>query len=401
MLKAFEEFAKNIKFKPKLVDIDNFGFRLHYRITFWILMVSTILVTSRQYIGEHIRCIVDASIPTNVVETYCFFTSTYTVVRHTVAESLDGVPHPGVGPVTDDEPIIRHAYYQWVPFVLFGQALAFYAPHFIWRNLEGGRIKALVQTLQYTALASADHSVEINANVTIPSKNERQERIVALQNAFLQRLHINRPWAWWLVACELLNGLNLIAQFLLTDAFLGGRFFGLGPDVSAARDVDLFDPLDIVFPKVTKCNFHKYGPSGSIQKHDAMCVMALNIINEKIYIFLWYWFVLLAIVTVLSLTWRVATIFLHSRSDVFNRYAFWFGCSQAIDVFDMMTVTRRCYFSDWLFLRYMAKNMDGFVFKDLFHGLAYQLDNSGSLDRPAYAHAEAEPFISSAENETV
>ena len=25
---------------------------------------------------------------------------------------------------------------------------------------------------------------------------------------------------------------------------------------------------DIVFPKVTKCHFHKYGASGSIQKHD-------------------------------------------------------------------------------------------------------------------------------------
>jgi hypothetical protein len=31
----------------------------------------------------------------------------------------------------------------------------------------------------------------------------------------------------------------------------------------------MMDTLDIIFPKVTKCHFHKYGASGSIQKHDA------------------------------------------------------------------------------------------------------------------------------------
>jgi hypothetical protein len=44
-----------------------------------------------------------------------------------------------------------------------------------------------------------------------------------------------------------------------------------------------------IFPKVTKCTFHLYGPSGSIQNKDGLCVLPLNIINEKIYIFLWFW----------------------------------------------------------------------------------------------------------------
>lgn len=44
-----------------------------------------------------------------------------------------------------------------------------------------------------------------------------------------------------------------------------------------------------VFPRVTKCTFHKFGASGTIQKHDALCVLALNILNEKIFIFLWFW----------------------------------------------------------------------------------------------------------------
>ena len=34
--------------------------------------------------------------------------------------------------------------------------------------------------------------------------------------------------------------------------------------------------------QVSKCTFHKYGVSGTIEKHDALCVLPLNIINEKV-----------------------------------------------------------------------------------------------------------------------
>lgn len=47
------------------------------------------------------------------------------------------LPHPGIGPVSEDDPIRHHAYYQWVPFVLFAQALMFYLPHKLWRSWEG------------------------------------------------------------------------------------------------------------------------------------------------------------------------------------------------------------------------------------------------------------------------
>lgn len=49
----------------------------------------------------------------------------------------ESLPHPGIGPVTDEDPIRHHAYYQWVPFVLFAQALMFYLPHKLWRSWEG------------------------------------------------------------------------------------------------------------------------------------------------------------------------------------------------------------------------------------------------------------------------
>ena len=90
--------------------------------------------------------------------------------------------------------------------------------------------------------------------------------------------------------CEVLNFVNVIGQIYFTDFFLGGEFMSYGRDVLAYSEMepeDRPDPMAKVFPKVTKCTFFKYGPSGTVEKKDGLCVLPLNIINEKIYIFIW------------------------------------------------------------------------------------------------------------------
>ena len=61
--------------KLDAVCIDNLVFRLHYKATFIILVVASLLVTSRQYIGDPIDCIVE-EIPNNVryFENFFYFT---------------------------------------------------------------------------------------------------------------------------------------------------------------------------------------------------------------------------------------------------------------------------------------------------------------------------------------
>lgn len=56
--------------------------------------------------------------------------------------------YAGVGPfIKDDDEQIKHTYYQWVCFVLLGQAVMFYTPRYLWKIWEGGRLKALASDL--------------------------------------------------------------------------------------------------------------------------------------------------------------------------------------------------------------------------------------------------------------
>jgi hypothetical protein len=56
--------------------------------------------------------------------------------------------------------------------------------------------------------------------------------------------------------------------------------------------------------RLTKCTFHKFGASGELEKHDALCILPLNIFNEKIYIFLWFWMLSLTALTSIVVFYR-------------------------------------------------------------------------------------------------
>jgi hypothetical protein len=65
--------------------------------------------------------------------------------------------------------------------------------------------------------------------------------------------------------------------------------------------------------------------TGSIQKHDALCVLALNILNEKIYIFLWFWFIFLSVLSGLALLYSTVIVVLPSIRETILKRRFRFG----------------------------------------------------------------------------
>merc|ERR1712107_552719 len=164
-------------------------------------------------------------------------------------------PHPGVAP--PDEEVVHHKYYQWVVFVLFLQAACFHLPRLIWKHSEGGLMKMLVGNL-------TDPMMTIN-------KGDRSDRIQFIKKYFKESMKSHGPYAMKFFFCEFLCLVNVIGQMYFTDRFLGYTFMTYGSDVFAMTFGDpegRSDPMNMVFPKVTKCTFHKYGPSGTVTRHD-------------------------------------------------------------------------------------------------------------------------------------
>lgn len=123
-------------------------------------------------------------------------------------------------------------------------------------------------------------------------------------NFFFQR-HKWYVYRYWF--CECLCLVNIVVQLILMDKFFDGDFLKYGLNVMNLADTPQekrFDPMVYVFPRVTKCIFHKYGASGSIQKHDAMCILPLNIVNEKTYIFIWFWYIILSVMLIALIIYR-------------------------------------------------------------------------------------------------
>ncbi|KPM07189.1 innexin shaking-B-like protein [Sarcoptes scabiei] len=283
--------------KTSRIRIDNTVFQLHYSITVIILLSFCIIISTKQYVGDPIDCVRSDSVSQSVgVE----------------------VPYPGVDWESDQNEFRYHRYYQWVGFVLFFQSTLFYIPRWLWKMWEGGKIQALMMDL----------------DVGVCSEHEKkQKKKLLVDYLFNSRGHHNW-YAGRYFFCELLALANVIFQIYALDRFFDGEFLTYGLQVIEFSQMDqgklsplgrdpidkqrivliarplncLIDPMIRIFPRVTKCRFYKYGPSANIETIDALCLLPLNIVNEKIYIFLWFWFLLLALLTAALIFYRMIII---------------------------------------------------------------------------------------------
>lgn len=105
---------------------DDFMDRVNHSYTTTVLMLCTLIVLGRQFIGKPMSCWTPNEFTAAQVEyatLLCWATSTYFI--------------PPTEPVFPVDPAVRRKnsvdYYQWVPFVLMFQAAMFSVPCIIWR----------------------------------------------------------------------------------------------------------------------------------------------------------------------------------------------------------------------------------------------------------------------------
>ena len=79
-------------------------------------------------------------------------------------------------------------------------------------------------------------------------------------------------------------------------------------------------PQERLFPLLAKCSIHNIGSSGSTQTQDALCLLTVNLINQKVFLVIWLWLALLLATSFLLLgnTFQAA-IFPLSRRRVLKK----------------------------------------------------------------------------------
>ncbi|XP_022919626.1 innexin inx1 [Onthophagus taurus] len=346
--------------KYQQVKTDCALFRLHNQFTSVLLFGCSLIITASQYVGQPIQCLVDG-LPKHVVNTYCWIQSTFTMPEAFRREIGKEVAHPGIandfGAVEERK---YYTYYQWVCFVLFFQGIACYLPHIIWKMGEGQLMRTLVMGM--------------NLGICYPEEKHAKKKIVLeylMSHIKRHNLYVIRYWI-----CEALCLVNIIVQMYLMNKFFGGEFLSYGwkvMDFSDSPQENRVDPMVYVFPRVTKCLFHKYGATGTIQTHDSMCILPLNIVNEKTYIFIWFWYVILATALSLLIIYRVLIITIPKlRPRIMH------AKNKGIPVEICQAVSRKVDLGDWWILLMLGTNMDPLIYREIISELAKKIDTDAS-----------------------
>ncbi|RXG69468.1 Innexin-6 [Armadillidium vulgare] len=136
------------KYKPR---VDNFPFRLCYRVTVVIFFVSSVLVTAREFVGKPIQCEAkNKEIKGELINTYCYIMSTFKWNK-----TIGNIAYPGTGTYNEeDSEFVFHTYYLWVPFVLVFQGISFYLPYFLWKKFDGGVYFGVIEGLPTEGIIS-------------------------------------------------------------------------------------------------------------------------------------------------------------------------------------------------------------------------------------------------------
>jgi len=402
--------------KSDELTIDNAVFKLHYRATVAILIGSSLIGVAKQYFGDPINCQTASGVNSKVLDDYCWIHSTFHIRTEfqgnvgclvdpelmTDKQSFTGgtsyfdTSAPSAGLAQISQPLAMTtpdtAFYQWVPFVLVLQAALFYIPRRIWKSCEGGLIESFGKEAKTIVILKGDSENQVKKGSVL------KEDVARKYSSYFQSiLHHNTGYFAQFLICEILNLLVDILNIYLTDFFLAGRFMKYGTQVWKYLTHDQFsrtdmpNPMCTVFPTVTSCTFHSVGTAAGEQKFNSLCVLSLNIINEKIYLLLWFWMFGLTLLTALHLLIRFAVIAIHPLRYILILIKTR-GFTQA-DLSTCKSVLDRCHLGDWFVLYQLSKNSNTYFFRYLLKHLEKSL-YSKPKSRPSSIRGESFPKYS-------
>lgn len=311
---------------------------VHSFLTSNLLVGLAVLISWKQFGGTPIECMVPLDFTSAWVQysnNYCWAQPTYFIpftselVEQVIDPSdvvADGITVGGRGPKPryvkkGGEKI---SYYQWMSFFLLFEAACFRLPCFIWKYFAS---QSGMQVGEILRVASDENNA-----VPLVKKANIDALCIHLKGVlrFQKRLKLKK-----IVPHKILRFLNIkysayyvtFIYFVAKVAFLANVFlqsnllnkYMLPHDRQQNFGFDMWKSIFYggsngneswresgVFPRVTLCDFETRD-MGNVQMHTVQCVLLLNLFTEKIFVFLWAWYIFLAAFTVGNLfSWLFA-----------------------------------------------------------------------------------------------
>jgi len=280
--------------------------------------------------------------------------STYTHVKMSTSTNQTKSMHLGVHGGADNlyqasgdhNDAVHHNYYQWVGILLLIQACICYLPWAWWKDVERGRVAKLVEKISKDPLTETPLGDQVVELGNFLSNNSRWFDSCAVNLLMSQSM------------CLILS----ICQLYLMDLVLGNQFLHLGTHILSFEQLSF--AMNKLFPIVVMCSMNYIGPSGEPVQVSGMCTLPINILNEKIYLIIWIWYLLMIIMSVISLLYQLSFLiapYLRQLSLQKN--------SNNIPFNQIRRLVRRCTYGDFILLEILANNLDSSQFKALLSHL--------------------------------
>jgi len=353
VLALFSSIKNLLSPKNKGADIKNHLFRASRWMAITMLICS-ILSSSKQFFGDPIECRVTSSFHLKVFNAYCWIAGTTTAAQvGTRSEELEeDEAHNGIAAMNSGRRM-QHNYYQWVPFILFIQAILFYLPYRLWKHWEGGKLTKLLAKVS-------------NDPLTETSLKDQVQGISKFIGA-------NPGWfnsfASFLFFCELTILLSTVLQMYLLDLIFDGQFFHLGHDFA---NVDFswehYRIVEEVFPLVTSCKMDFIANTGSKIQESAICVLSINILNQKIFIVSWYLHMAMIAFSLLWIVLEVLKMIIPGFRYLLLRYR-----AKSLHSHVLTRLHKNSSFGQFTLLTLIANNVDSTQFEALLNLLHDQM----------------------------
>merc|ERR1711953_1251509 len=322
------------------------------KATFVLFILCAVLVSTSEFFGNPIIC----ENGNDMVHAFCWINGAKHV-EHSLVEKNEDLTHWGCK--LSDENLEGNErdtlYYQWVPFMLVISAVIFKIPDVIWGLLEGGFMKSF-----------ADDSAN---SVSIHKDEEAKKKLIKSHISLFGVLKGNNKFYYFkFLFCQILNIALLIANFSMTSAFLDTDFSTYGTDVLEYLTDDndsKLNPMCKVFPTAVSCSMPTVGTGGGVSKSNHLCILTQNVINEKIYLGLWFWFIFLAAIGSIQMLYELIIIALPVIR--LNLTLLTIGSTGSQKITDFFN---SCNFADWFFLNQIGKNTEKKFFREFIKGLA-------------------------------